>query len=281
MHLLQLFLLFIVPVDTDIERLHFVDNGKTIQTIEREQMSLDDIFIDEKKLIGIIHKLNELIYTPPQHATINDEDQIIKEKPGRQLNVLKTKQLLHQFFYEGNITHISIPTEQVFPRVDSELLSQINARKLGVYTTDFTESNKERAHNIRLSADAINNHVVFPGEKFSFNEVVGERTKARGYKRAPVIVKGELTEDVGGGICQVSSTLFNAVHLKGIQIVERYKHSRSVPYVPPGKDAAVSWWGPDFVFKNKYNQPILIRTITDQGQITISIYSAEDATPSK
>src|SRR5699024_7644450 len=106
----------------------------------------------------------------------------------------------------------------------------------GSYVTYFKETNKERSHNIRLSTEAINNHVVFPNDEFSFNEVVGERTKEKGYMKAPVIVKGELSEDIGGGICQVSSTLFNAVDLKGIQTVERYSHSRSVPYVPQGQD---------------------------------------------
>src|SRR5699024_8549970 len=102
-------------------------------------------------------------------------------------------------------------------------------------------------------------------ETFSFNNVVGKRTKEKGYKKAPVIVKGELAEDIGGGICQVSSTLFNAVNLQGIEIVERYSHSREVPYVPPGKDATVSWWGPDFVFKNRYSHPVLIRAIVEKG----------------
>ncbi len=84
-----------------------------------------------------------------------------------------------------------------------------------------------------MAAEAIDNHVVFPGESFSFNETVGERTKEKGYQRAPVIIEGELAEDIGGGICQVSSTLYNAVDIDGMEIVERYSHSRSVPYVRP------------------------------------------------
>ncbi|WP_052350123.1 VanW family protein [Virgibacillus sp. SK37] len=168
--------------------------------------------------------------------------------------------------------------KKIYPRIDRSLLEEIRGKELGNYVTYYKENNKERSHNISLAANAINNYVLFPGETFSFNKVVGERTKEKGYKRAPVIVKGELAEDIGGGICQVSSTLFNAVDLKGIQIVERYAHSREVPYVPPGKDATVSWWGPDFVFKNMYNQPILIRASSKNGKMNIRVYSSESAT---
>lgn len=271
-----LMFLFIIPIANDIDHVYIRHDGEVIGTIQRDEYMLDDLFIDEKKLDHFIQHLKEHIYKSPQNAMMNDRHEIIKEKPGIQLDGIRTKRMLYNFFYEDGPTYIDLPTEKVFPQVDSELLSQISVKELGSFTTYFNEIHEERAHNIRLSADAINNYVLFPGERFSFNDVVGERTTERGYKRAPVIVQGELTEDVGGGICQVSSTLFNAVNLKGVQIIERYTHSRRVPYVPPGKDAAVSWWGPDFVFKNKYNQPILIRTISRHGKITVTIYSSED-----
>lgn len=92
------------------------------------------------------------------------------------------------------------------------------------------------------------------------------RTPDKGYMKAPVIVRGELSEGVGGGICQVSSTLFNAVDRAGLEIVQRYSHSRRVPYVPPGRDATVSWGGPDLRFQNKYNQPVLIRAKQHGGR---------------
>src|SRR5699024_5189614 len=171
-------------------------------------------------------------------------------------------------------TKLDVPKRPVYPEVDSELLANIHEEKIGSYVTKFKPENKERTHNIVLAAEAINNYVLFPDETFSFNEVVGKRTEAKGYKRAPVIVKGELAEDIGGGICQVSSTLYNAVDLRGVEMVARYSHSREVPYVPPGRDATVSWYGPDFVFKNHFHQPILIQAKAKDGNMIINIYSS-------
>ena len=156
----------------------------------------------------------------------------------------------------------------VFPRVDGELLAEIKEKPIGHYVTYYNARNRNRSHNIRLAAAAINNTVLFPGETFSFNAVVGKRTKEKGYLQAPIIVRGELAEGIGGGICQVSSTLFNATDRAGLYIVKRYSHSRNVPYVRPGRDATVSWDGPDFVFQNRYNQPILIRAQAVPGKFS-------------
>ena len=92
---------------------------------------------------------------------------------------------------------------------------------------------------------------------------------------AKIIVRGEFSEGIGGGICQISSTLFNAVDRAGLTIIERYSHSRSVPYVPHGRDATVNWGGPDFSFRNNYNQPILIRAQALPGRVYISISSSD------
>ncbi len=163
----------------------------------------------------------------------------------------------------------------VYPKVDSELLATVQEKMIGQYTTYFNSNNKNRSHNISLAAKAINNQFVFPGETFSFNQIVGIRSASRGYLRAKIIVRGEISEGIGGGICQISSTLFNAADRAGLKIVQRYSHSRNVTYVPPGRDATVSWYGPDFVFQNMYNQPVLIRAIVSGGQTTILIYSSE------
>lgn len=278
--MIMMYLIFMlsVPLETEQNDLMLLEEGIELQVIKRESYSLRDVdllFINDTKLEALKEKINEKIYQKPLNATLDQNDKIIPEKPGVMLNYKKFIDLFYTYYYQGTLEKIEIPTEAIYPKVDSELLAEISVEKLGEYTTYFKESNEERSHNIALSVDAINNHVVFPGEEFSFNKVVGERTVEKGYKKAPVIVKGELSEDIGGGICQVSSTLFNAVSLKGIQMTERYSHSREVPYVPPGRDATVSWWGPDFAFINQYDSPILIRAFSQHGKLRISIFSSE------
>jgi len=276
--LLFLFVMFIPIMAAEAESGEDISQPM-LDKVEIDQYSLhhvDALFIDTAKLNQLIKNLEEKIYTAPVNASINKDGEIVDGKQGLMLDKMEFHRTFREIFYSKNKDNVlEIPVKEVYPKVDRGLLEDIRTNKLGSYSTSFNQGNEERSNNISLAAEAINNHVVFPGESFSFNEVVGERTEEKGYKRAPVIVKGELEEDIGGGICQVSSTLFNAVDLEGIQVVERYAHSREVPYVPPGKDAAVSWWGPDFVFKNIYNQPILIRAAAEKGNLEIHIYSSD------
>ncbi len=231
--------------------------------------------IDEHKRQLAADQVNKQVRREPVDAYINEHGQLIQEQAGVELNKTVFTERLYTFFYQNGPAVMDVPLRTVYPRVDSEILSDIRTKLIGYYVTYFNSSNKERSLNILLSAQGINNKVVFPGETFSFNQAVGERTKAKGYMPAKIIVKGEYSEGIGGGICQVSSTLFNAVDRAGLQIVKRYSHSRRVPYVPPGRDATVSWYGPDFSFKNEYNQPILIRTKVQNGMMFVFIYSSD------
>lgn len=277
-HIVILFLLFLLfPVSF----AHAMDDKENIRLdkAEIDQYGLPYIeeFIDERKLNELMDGLESKLYIPPKEAHIKENGAIQPEKYGRTLDREKFEMQFKERFYSRDQTKLPVPTRTVYPRVNEELLKEISNNHLESYTTYYKTSNKERSTNIELATEAINSTVVFPGETFSFNEVVGERTAEKGYKRARVIVKGEFSEDIGGGICQVSSTLFNAVDIKGVQIEERYAHSREVPYVPPGRDATVSWWGPDFVFKNMYNEPLLIRATAKNGKLTVSVYSSESA----
>ena len=254
-------------------------NGETIANVNRAYFSnpfIDIPLVNENNYEKFIQLLEKAIYQPPVNATLDDTGNIVPEKVGYKLDHdTFTKQFYTYYFNQGP-ANIIAPKQMVYPNVDSELLSLIRVKQIGHYTTFFNSGNKERSMNIKLASEAINNQVVFPGETFSFNKVVGKRTKEKGYMRAPVIVKGELSEDIGGGICQISSTLYNAVDNAGITITERYSHSKRVPYVPSGRDATVSWYGPDFRFTNKYNQPVLIRSKVYGGTVRIMVYSSED-----
>ena len=129
---------------------------------------------------------------------------------------------------------------------------------LGEFKTEYNSGNTNRSTNIKLAASKINGCIINPGEVFSYNETVGERTIEEGYKDALVYVGGEVANGVGGGICQVSTTLYNACLFANLEIVERTNHSFTPHYVAAGRDATVSWGGPDFKFRNNRNYPVMI-----------------------
>ncbi|ADU31106.1 VanW family protein [Evansella cellulosilytica] len=271
-------LLFISAEVNDSDNLFLTLDGEILATINRDAFSspaLGEGVIDEYIFDDFLNKLDEQILKEPENAYIDDSGAIITGIDGFKLDRRKFTTKFYEYYFGTGAATIELPKLPLHPKVDSELLANIRVQHIGGYITYFNKRNSERAHNIALAAKAIDSHVVFPGEVFSFNEVVGERTLEKGYLPAPVIVKGELFEGVGGGICQVSSTLFNAVDRAGVEIIQRYSHSRRVPYVPPGRDATVSWYGPDFTFKNIHNQPILIRAKSQNGQIYTNIYSSD------
>lgn len=261
------------------ESLTIESEGKSIASITRAeyQMPFPGIsLIDLGKYNQFLVKLDRRTYIPPVNAYIDDTGKIISEQAGRKLHRKAFTDIFYTYFYLKGPARAEIPMLAIYPRVDRDLLAHIRVKQIGQYVTYFNPNNATRSHNIELAAEAINNHVVFPGETFSFNRVVGKRTKEKGYMRAPVIVRGELSEDIGGGICQVSSTLFNAVDRAGVKVLERYSHSKKVPYVPPGRDATVSWYGPDFTFKNRYSYPLLIRAKALRGQMAIRVFSSDE-----
>ncbi|UOR13745.1 VanW family protein [Halobacillus amylolyticus] len=275
---LSFLLFFILPQENITDYFSVTNDGETVARVNRTDFTipyLDEKFIDKVRLETFMDDLDKKLARSPINATIDGDGNIVQGKAGTKVNHTKLAKRYYHYFYSHGSVKTTVPMIPDYPQVDGELLADIRTQQIGNYLTFFKKSNSERTNNIDLATKAINNHVVFPGETFSFNQVVGKRTKERGYLRAPVIVKGELAEDIGGGICQVSSTLFNAADDAGLKIIERYSHSRQVPYVPPGRDATVSWYGPDFTFKNDYNQPVLIQAKSVNGQMTVQILSSD------
>ena len=231
--------------------------------------------LDTKKFNKFMDDIDQHVTKNPKNSIIDKNGNIIPEQLGYRLNRQVFTENIFSYYFNNGSSTLEVPLLAIYPRVDSELLGNIRGEKIGEYVTFFNTNNKERNNNIYLAAKAINNYVLFPGEIFSFNKVVGERTAGKGYMPATVIVNGEFTEDFGGGICQVSSTLFNAVDNAGLKVVQRNSHSREVSYVPPKRDATVSWNGPDLIFKNDYNQPILILAKSIENKLIIKIYSSD------
>lgn len=154
--------------------------------------------------------------------------------------------------------------------ITQERLSR-DFKMIAAYTTDTT-SDKNRNNNIDLACQAINGTTLLPGESFSFNAATGQRTTAKGYREAGAIAAGQSIEEVGGGICQVSSTLFNAVARANLEISERHPHAWPSSYVNRGEDATVNWPNLDFKFKNNTSSPIFVITYYNSRKVSAEIY---------
>ncbi|MCI8481843.1 MAG: hypothetical protein HFJ27_01840 [Clostridia bacterium] len=174
-------------------------------------------------------------------------------------------------------TTVTIPLNITVPKVTTNHIgTEAFPNLLATYSTTFSTSNSNRTTNIRLATNKVNGVVLLPGETFSYNKVVGQRTAAAGYKTAAVYVGGRVENGIGGGICQVSSTLYNTALRANLEIVRRSNHRFATGYVPLSTDATVSWGGPDFVFKNSRKYPIKIVASVNGGKITVSMYGCKE-----
>ena len=148
-------------------------------------------------------------------------------------------------------------------------------RQISTFTTDMGTSSSNRIHNVQLMAQYIDGTVIKPGDTFSFNDRVGPRTVERGFREGQMIIGSLLLPAIGGGVCQTATTLFNNAFELGLPIVERHNHSFYISHYPMGRDATVSWGGPDFVFKNDLKTGILIKTRYTSSTLTFSFYGTD------
>ncbi len=208
--------------------------------------------------------------------------QIEPDQSGRAINVGATCATLQKQYFVGK-PEIKASTTSVTPQlVATDLVGR--DVKLGEYTTSFNSGEYGRTTNVRLAAEAINGKVLMPNEKFSFNAMTGERTMDKGYRVAHIFVrlpgkeKSEIVDGRGGGVCQVSSTLYNAVRKTNnkmddhLAIIERNNHSLPVSYVPSGLDATVAWPHKDFRFRNTFPHPVYLRAEVSGSRLKISVW---------
>lgn len=249
--------------ETDLTKMGF--DGKDPKTINETQLRQWLDFV--KKQVDV----------PAINAKATKVDGTIQpEKAGRSMDTEQVNEWLKDISSWINKPR-QIPVLAVQPTITTEDIRNVQKKLVGSYTTKFDGKNENRTTNIRLSSEAIDGMILMPGEEFSFNKVVAERTVERGYKETGIIVKGEFSEGIGGGICQVSSTLYNSVDEAGLKITHRYSHSAIATYVPKGRDATVSWGGPDFRFQNSLDKPIMIRIVLGANSITVKTYTFPSA----
>jgi len=147
--------------------------------------------------------------------------------------------------------------------------------QISTFTTDMGESSANRIWNVHLIGDYMDGVIIRPGETFSYNERVGPRTAERGFREGQMIFGGVLIPSIGGGVCQTATTIFNAAFEAGLPIKTRYNHSFYISHYPVGRDATVSWGGPDLVFRNDLRSAILVETTYTDHTFTVSFYGTK------
>lgn len=234
-----------------------------------------DVEIVDKILERIAKDTNKKAVDATITKGNNEQFTITNDVSGKQLEADKLKSDIKckvNGDLSGEFISIKAPVKELKPKISTIALKTINT-KISSFTTNFGSSPEGRATNINLSTKSINGTLLMPGDVFSFNGVVGERTAARGYQSAGIIIGDKLEQGLGGGICQVSSTLYNAMLTTGIISVERIHHTISSGYIPKGQDATVDYGNLDYKFKNTFKYPIYIEGVTSNGNIYFNIYS--------
>lgn len=220
-----------------------------------------------------VESFDALVYKDPVNARyeINGNTvDIVPGDTGRFINKEEAAPLL-QNVYEG-CEPVKVPFYVSTPDVDAATLKEkLFETTLGSYSTSYGTSTANRCANIARAASLINGTVVAPGEVFSFNDTVGHRTKENGFYTAKEYVDGQSVDGIGGGTCQVSSTLYSAVLYADMNIVERLNHMMTVGYIPLGQDATVADGGVDFKFRNNSDYPVKVSAYTSGATITVSI----------
>ena len=232
------------------------------------------ITYDEKKLDKYLKELNKKIYIKPTSATIriiNGKIVVTKEKDGYELNKDELKNTIIRKIKDLDNEDEIIPSISVKPFYSYNDLSKINTA-LGSFETYFNANNYNRSNNIKLAANATSNILLEKGEVFSFNSYIQKSHINKYLKEAPVIINGKQEKGIGGGMCQVSSTIYNAALYSGMKIINVRNHSIPSPYIEKGRDATVSGGTIDLKFSNKFDSPILIHNQIIGNKIICTIY---------
>jgi len=235
--------------------------------------------VDAEPLVKIVAKYKEWLDLRPESARLDlDAHTVLPEKAGRFLDAFAALPALERAARDPSVREIVVPFADVPPRVTSDFVRTLDVHAvLGSYETWFSRSGdqKHRGHNIDVGASKLDGVVLMPGEIASFNAIVGDRSEANGFEKSWQIYKGEMVEGIGGGTCQVASTLHAAAFFAGLEIVERLPHSRPSGYIPMGLDATVVYPIVDLKLRNPNPFPVVVHAKTEGGKLTVQILGAE------
>jgi vancomycin resistance protein YoaR len=238
--------------------------------------------IDESALSTLLNELAAKLDITPVDAVVSfdvtAEQKIVITGGdlGKKVDIEKLAQTISENLIKQDYSAIAAPFEEIQPTVTKESAAS-QFVMISQYSSSYHSGNgASRVFNITKACGIINGTILQPGESFSANDKLGPRNGANGWKLAHAINNGEFVDEYGGGVCQVSSTLFNAVMMADLEITERYHHSWPIGYIPIGRDATISTGGPNFVFKNQYATPIYIVMYlnTEEERVYAEIYGA-------
>lgn len=273
-------------IEKTIDRVYYLGkNGNFLNRIRnyfyfknREINVPLETIIDSTEIEKIIKQLAQEINIQEEDAKIQLKDgkiNILPQKKGRRLEEKKLEKMIEEHLQFFNQEWIQLPVKETFPKITQQDLNSING-KIASFSTYFNSQKKQRVENLRVASRKIDGKILLPGEILSVNKSIGPITKENGYKDAPVIVNGKLQTDIGGGVCQVSTTLYNAAVRANLQIVERQHHSMPVSYVPLGQDAAIAGNWKDLKIKNNLDESVYIEMYLKGNQLIANLYSNQD-----
>jgi vancomycin resistance protein YoaR len=255
---------------------------KDKKDLEQEGIDLRlELTVDKNQVQSILQEKDEDFVTHAKDASIIRRDgklSVKKEQVGQRLNVSKTIEQLEVYLNEewsrDDDCMVAVVTDQETPKHTAEELGTIKD-KLGTYYTDYSGSSANRKINVGRAAELLDGIILYPGETLSVQDIIGPIDDTNGYALAGSYLNGKVVDSFGGGVCQVSTTLYNAVIRAELEVVERHNHTMTVHYVPLSSDAAIATGAMDFIFKNNQETPVYIATDADGINLYISIYGKE------
>jgi len=255
----------------------FLQRAARRKILKEGLLIIPQVTIDQERLERALEPLRAKTQVPPVSArweVLPDGYQVklIPAQAGRTIDLDQIADLVEDLLRQAPPYSLAIPFQQMHPKLDTEEAVGLGISEVvASYRTYFSPSNTSRVKNIRLAAQSINNKILLPGEVLSFNRLTGPRLPESGYEEAPIIVNGELVPGVGGGVCQVSTTLYNAAVLANLTILERNKHSLPSAYVGLGRDATVFYDYLDLKIHNETVRPVLIKSIIGHNYLDVKI----------
>jgi vancomycin resistance protein YoaR len=229
---------------------------------------------DADRLKKTLEDIGAIIQSDKKDASVDFVDgniRFISHVTGRKLDVEKSMEIIKKSLMERVFEAVDIVVEVTEPDITIDNVNEINGI-VSSFSTNFSTAAVNRSHNIKTACEKISGTVIMPGQVFSMDKALGPRTKENGYLEAPVIIKNELVDDIGGGICQVTTTLYNTALLAGMDIVERTHHSWPLEYVSAGRDATIAEGSIDFKFRNNTEYAMCVNAYTKGGTMTIEMW---------